>query len=141
MNEDIEELVKEFVRLNEEISTYDYKKTYYKMYQDFFMSELNVLLADLEVELIIYDEIEHFRSWDHPQFNYPFTPRKSHEETFKLNFSNSDQDYSYNFNAMKFHKSSTCLEDPFYQQLFFLPDLYDEIKQNVQDYLLPSQPQ
>jgi len=30
------------------------------------------LMQSLDIELVIYDEVEYFKSYDDPEFNYPF---------------------------------------------------------------------
>jgi len=34
-------------------------------------------MLQLEIELLVYDEIEYFRKYDDPEFNYPFSRRKN----------------------------------------------------------------
>ena len=29
-------------------------------------------MQSLDIELVIYDEVEYFKSYDDPEFNYPF---------------------------------------------------------------------
>jgi len=36
------------------------------------------------MELVVYDETEYFRDWDHPLFNYPYMPRKTKLQSFKI---------------------------------------------------------
>ena len=49
------------------------------------------------MEIVIYDEIEKFRHYHHPDFNYPFEKRKVQLSELELDF--DVRDYKYNFNA------------------------------------------
>jgi hypothetical protein len=43
------------------------------------------LLATFHFELVVYDEIEKFRDYDHDIFNYPYEARKTKLASFTLN--------------------------------------------------------
>ena len=74
---------------------------------------------------MVYDEVEFFRDFSHPDFNYPYTDRKTHEAKFDFDFTLDVLDYTFDSTEMYFIKSTVCLEDPFYTQLFFLSDLFN----------------
>ena len=45
------------------------------------------ILSRNEVSLVLYDETEHYRDYNHPLFNYPYGPRKTalYNYNFKVN--------------------------------------------------------
>jgi len=47
---------------------------------------------EFEIDLVLYDETEYFRQYDHPLFNYPYTPRKNllSSQKFNLQFNNTN---------------------------------------------------
>ena len=59
------------------------------------------LFEKFDMEVVVYDEIEKFRSYNNPQFSYPYQKRKNN--LGDLNFawevpysdSNSNYDYTY----------------------------------------------
>lgn len=79
------------------------------------------------MELVVYDEVQYFRKWDSELFEYPYIDRKNKENTFKLSFIKENVDYPYLHTELEFHKATVCLEAPFYQQLFFLKDLWQQL--------------
>ena len=46
----------------------------------------------LDFELVIYDEIEKFKDYDNPEFNYPYQKRKSNLNSFTI----SNVDFALN---------------------------------------------
>lgn len=54
-------------------------------------------MKQFELELLVYDEVEYFRPWDHAEFDYPFTARKTLVEQFKtsLAFDKNEIDYEF----------------------------------------------
>lgn len=38
------------------------------------------------MEIVVYDEIEKFRQYNHPEFQYPFEQRKNTLEEFQFSF-------------------------------------------------------
>ena len=40
----------------------------------------------MDIELLVYDETEYFQEWNSTLFNYPYVPRKTIIESFKMNF-------------------------------------------------------
>ena len=77
------------------IKEYKYKKNYFEKYEKFFIGNIDKTMKQFELELLVYDEVEYFRPWDHPEFDYPFTPRKTLVEQFKtsLAFDQNKGDY------------------------------------------------
>jgi len=94
--------------------------------QRFFYDKKNQIIDLYEVELIVYDETEHFRNWNHPEFNYPYANRKNYQGGFNLNFTNENDEYNYPQTNLFFHKSITCLQDPWWRQLLFFKAIFDE---------------
>ena len=41
-------------------------------------------MATFDIELVLYDETEYFREYNDPEFDYPFTKRKSKLQSFKF---------------------------------------------------------
>lgn len=79
-------------------------------------------LNNFEFELVVYDETEYFRAYNHKLFNYPFTLRKSKLTSFKFSIPTVD-DYSFSSTMVKFQRSSACLEGSFLDQIDFLSKL------------------
>jgi hypothetical protein len=86
-----------------------------------------------DFELVINDEVENFRDYDHPDFMYPYGPRKNLIESFMFkagNFEIDEMSYrinylDYDYSKMKFLISSVCLEGSFYESIYEpLPNLY-----------------
>lgn len=85
---------------------------YDKIYQD-FKSEIQDLMNEFQIELIIYDEVELFRDYHDPNFQYPFQKRK--EVVSQVNFQiqpniDIDENYQYVSSTLNFKISQTCLE-------------------------------
>lgn len=87
------------------------------------------------MELVFYDEVEYFRSYDSNQFDYPYMDRKSVIKSYKFNMSKGKDDYSYPVNTLKMFKSKICLEDPYFMQLFFLVDTVNAIMSQAKSIL------
>lgn len=59
-------------------------------------------LALFELDIVMYDESEYFRAWDHPLFNYPYATRKNILDTIKIkNLDFGKTDYEYYFSKIK----------------------------------------
>ena len=75
------------------------------------------------MEIAVYDEIEKFRQYDHPEFAYPFEQRKNTLEEFTFNLDvpesadGQNYDYVYKDDKLYFRISQVCLESPYYDQL------------------------
>ena len=59
---------------------------YYKSYREFYLKQLNKQLEEMDIELLVFDETEYFQEYHHDSFNYPYIPRKTIIESFKMNF-------------------------------------------------------
>jgi hypothetical protein len=75
---------------------------------------LNARIKEFDIELVVYDEVEYFKQWDDDSFNYPYTPRKTLIGSYKFDITNRSIDYEYYKNNIKFDKSLTCLEEPWF---------------------------
>ena len=67
----------------------------------------------MDIELLVFDETEYFQEYDSPSFNYPYVPRKTIIESFKMNFDNlinSEPEYAVYKQNVKFKKTEACLE-------------------------------
>ena len=82
-------------------------------------------MLEYEMDLIVYDEIEYFREWDSPLFDYPYTPRKNEIQSykFKIPFNPDTSGYSFYSQELKFQKSVTCLEPSYLDQMNFIGEL------------------
>ena len=75
----LKELQKEQYELEDsfEVLTHNYK---------YFMDDIqDRVFQKVEAEIVIYDEVEKFRSYDHPSFNYPYGERKTKLSGYTLN--------------------------------------------------------
>ena len=54
-------------------------------FQDYVRDDI---LSKLSFELVLYDEIEKFRDYDDPEFDYPYQPRKTKLNSFTLDNTN-----------------------------------------------------
>ena len=80
-----------------------------------------------DFSLVIEDEVEHFRDWNHDQFNYPYEKRMVIVNEVELDieysaFSDSLREdptyyqYNYEIRELIFQHSEACLEpNPFNQ--------------------------
>ena len=93
-------------------------------------------LKEFTFDLIVYDESEYFRDYNDPEFFYPYIPRKSVLSSFKLTLPSGNDDYDYIFNQVKFQRSEACLEGSFMEQVNFMGDLYDQMMQSINDYVI-----
>ena len=48
------------------------------------------MLGTYDFELVVYDEIEKFRDYDHDLFDYPYEERKTKLASFTLNTKDSE---------------------------------------------------
>jgi hypothetical protein len=65
------------------------------------------------VNIVIEDEIEFFKSYDDPEFNYPYTRRTSRMNPFLLSPGIGNLNapvFEYTTYDIKFSQSITCLE-------------------------------
>jgi hypothetical protein len=61
----------EIKELQLKLSIIDYN---YKLFIEYLNTDI---FSMLDFELVIYDEIEYFKDFDDPEFNYPYMDRKS----------------------------------------------------------------
>lgn len=82
------------------------------------------------MELVIYDEVEKFRSYNHPEFPYPYEKRKTTLSNFPFGLEvpvssdGKDYDYPYKEDLVDFRISQVCLEADYYNQI----DIYGNVK-------------
>lgn len=50
---------------------------YYSFYKTYYREAIKAMVNTVNIELITYDETEHFHNYNDPLFNYPFADRKS----------------------------------------------------------------
>ena len=82
------------------------------------------------MEIVVYDEIEKFRRYDHPEFQYPFEKRKNTLEEFSFSLDVPDDgnnyDYLYKDDKLQFRISQVCLEAPYYSQINIFGQIYNK---------------
>jgi len=84
--------------------------SYYNAYQNDYRTKIMEKFALFELDVVMYDESEYFRPWDHPLFNYPYTPRKNILNTIKIsNLTFGAVDYKFLYQKIKLQKSTACL--------------------------------
>jgi hypothetical protein len=58
---------------------------------------------NLEFQLVVYDEVEYFKKYNNPEFNYPFQKRKTILGSYNFDIAIPlDYDYSYFSKVMSF---------------------------------------
>ena len=115
-------------------------KNIYGQNTEFYSHHLNEnVFGRLDFELVLYDEIEKFREYDHPEFSYPYQNRKSKLNSFtleNLDFTyddilmvNDPLNYEYSNQAIKFQGSEVCLESHWFKVITdFVPQITGFIK-------------
>ena len=77
--------VKLWLEIEKEINELIDIKKIYGQNSEFYSQYLNEnVFGKLDFELVLYDEIEKFREFDHPEFSYPYQNRKSKLNSFTL---------------------------------------------------------
>ena len=71
--------------------------------RELFIEYINQQFEQFEFELHIYDEVEFFRGYDDPEFNYPYQLRRTKlgKYTFDIEIP-SDFDYQYTTKLVNF---------------------------------------
>jgi hypothetical protein len=71
-----------------------------------FEEHINNLLSEFDYELVIYDEVEYFKNYKDPEFDYPYQERRTKIGNQKFNVSiNDDLDYNYESKQIRFRIS------------------------------------
>ena len=87
------------------------------------------------MEIVLYDEIEKFRNYDHPQFQYPYELRKVALSEFDFNLkleiprNGINYDYDYKDDNVDFRISQVCLESPYYDQINIFKAVFNKLKE------------
>ena len=82
------------------------------------------IFGSFDLQLVVYDEIEKFRDFDHPLFGYPFDERKIQINSFTMDtsffkvldnpfYEAEALNYGYTAQQVNFKKSYVCLESHF----------------------------
>ena len=70
---------------------------------------MNRQFDKFQLEIVIYDEIEKFRNYDHPEFSYPFERRRIDISEFDFSFEvpieGDNYDYEYHNDQIDFRIS------------------------------------
>ena len=78
------------------ITTYTEMNSKFTSNQEAYVSYIDEIFSEIEFELVLYDEVEYFKNYNHPEFNYPYSARKTKLGTFNLNITIPD-DYGYEY--------------------------------------------
>lgn len=116
------------------IATLSYQSAYYSKYKQFFVETLNLKIAGVQFDLLVYDEVEYFRHWSSPLFSYPYQPRLSAIDDFKVNFTKEQVDYSFHQQTTNFQRSRTCLESPWWGQLNIQGEVLAKLEESYKDW-------
>ena len=118
-----EKEISEFSQMTQAIAEYE------QYYSDYLKEDV---LSKVSFDLVIYDEIEKFRDYDHPDFNYPFQARKTIVNSFTLDNSMIEYvdgiysllNYEYSRQEVKFQGSEVCLESHWFK---VITDFFPEV--------------
>ena len=77
--------------------------TYWADILPIYEDRLDFLFNLFDINLVVYDEAEKFREYNHPKFNYPYEHRKNYVGLIDMNLTSTnvtskDDDYSYEEN-------------------------------------------
>lgn len=108
--------------------------SYYASYQTFYKEEIASLLANLNIELVVYDETEYFRQFYEPLFNYPYTLRKTNLGTVSFVIPDDSNDYYFSSIDTKFFRSEVCMEPSVLDQIHFLGELRASVAWAIETY-------
>ena len=78
----------------------DFKKSQKDLFQynnGKFTEHINSLFKAFEFELVAYDEVEYFKKYNNPEFNYPYQMRKTKLGTFAFDILIDEETYDYNY--------------------------------------------
>lgn len=65
---------------------------------------------------------------------YPYEPRLSTVNSFKVNFTKAGQDYSFSQQTTFFQRSRTCLEQPWWDQLNLQIGFAKRVNESFKDW-------
>ena len=63
-----------------------------------YIEYINSLFSTIEFELVLYDEVEYFKNYNDPEFDYPYSDRKTKLGSFNLDI-NITEDFDYEYFA------------------------------------------
>jgi hypothetical protein len=66
--------------------------------QESYEEYINEIFGTIKFELVLYDEVEYFKNYNDPEFNYPYSNRKTKLGSFNLEITVPD-DYDYEYIA------------------------------------------
>ena len=135
-------LLQQILQNQVDIRKYKQQAVYYGQFQLWYFSQISSKLKEFDVELVIYDEMEHFRQWNNPLFPYPYSLRKNVLNSYKFNFDNKDEtNYYYFSQVIKFERSNVCLQPHWTNQMMFTEEFersFYEVVNMVKKHFLPS---
>ena len=81
----LQEDVNKLIQINNQVIEISETLYFYnKNYEEFLKVKRRDLFLRYEFQLVVYDEIEKFRDYDHPLFGYPYGDRKIQVNSFTL---------------------------------------------------------
>jgi hypothetical protein len=89
--------VSQIDKLIEELIFKESQKQNFKDAFSGFETHINNLFSEFEYELVMYDEVEYFKKYTHPEFYYPFQKRKTKMGTFTLDITLDKDTYDYDY--------------------------------------------
>lgn len=94
-----------------------------------FKEYLQTKFDQFDFKVVVYDEVEDFRDYDHELFDYPYLDRKTQISSQKINIDldETTYEYTYNIEDIYFQISQTCLEPSPLDQFKFASNLYKHI--------------
>ena len=110
-------------------------------FQD-YMANLTQTIKSLNYQILNMDEIENFRDYYHPLFDFPFSSRNIVVNSFDLydtfkSYSSKTQDYQYLQTFINYQISQVCLESPWYEDL----DIFSNFQTEYDGYNKQMNPQ
>jgi hypothetical protein len=81
----------------------------------------------------MYDEVEYFKKYTHPEFYYPFQKRKTKMGTFTLDITldKDTYDYDYYSKTVSFQQSQVCLES---NPMALHEDFYYSSQESIENF-------
>ena len=104
-----------------------------------YLDSVDELFKQYEFTIKMYDEIETFREWNDPQFEYPYGNRSTDLGsysfgTFALKTEHSDyfeayqyENFEYFSSKISMQKSQVCLEEPVFSYISFIFDFVNVV--------------
>lgn len=66
---------------------------FYTLYKVFYKETIKAMINMISVDLVVYDETEHFRDYNDPLFYYPYAPRRTQLSNLKFTIPEDGSNY------------------------------------------------